>query len=236
MRAAALAALPAFNLRFEGRCAWMYLDTHKPDPLVTTGIGNLIDPIGAALALPWLAPDGNPASEDAIAAEWSYVKSRVDLAAEGGGVFAQHTSLRLSSDTIDALERDQVARNEAELRRHFPGFDSFPCDAQLGIHSMAYAMGAGFPATYPHFTAAANRGDWVTAAAQCAMAGANPPVLRNLANKLCFLNATKGNPAKLYWPGTSAAGGFSGLAVLALLGVGYGAWRLIRFHHALSGL
>ena len=58
MRGAVRAAVLEFTARFEGSLPFMYLDFHHKgdgtlDPLVTTGRGNLIDPLGAALRLPW---------------------------------------------------------------------------------------------------------------------------------------------------------------------------------------
>lgn len=55
-----------FQTKFEGYLPFMYLDVKN---LVTTGMGNLIDPIGAASSLPWVhKSDGSPASPEEIAA------------------------------------------------------------------------------------------------------------------------------------------------------------------------
>src|SRR4029453_7562541 len=51
----------AFSRPLEGRVPWMYLDIKG---LVTTGVGNLIDPVGLASKLPFVHKgDGSPASE-----------------------------------------------------------------------------------------------------------------------------------------------------------------------------
>src|SRR5207244_2818316 len=56
----------AFSRPLEGRVPWMYLDIKG---LVKTGVGNLIDPVGLALKLPFVhKADGSPASEVEIRA------------------------------------------------------------------------------------------------------------------------------------------------------------------------
>ena len=234
MRPSVAAYLPAFTLRFEGRENGMYLDDHKapdgsPDPLVTTGLGNLIDPIARALPLPWQhKADGSPASQDEIAAEWQLVKSLVDMAPYGGNAFSSYTSLCLSDAAIDALVQGVFTANERTLLGYFPGFESFPADGQLGIMSMGYAMGSGFPAFYPKFTAAANAGDWSTAAAESTIVQ-NAPAARNAANKLLFLNAANaGNVATLYYPGKPGSSlPKIVVAVAVAVGMGWGVWRLV---------
>jgi hypothetical protein len=233
MRPSVAAYLPAFTQRFEGRTHFMYLDNHKaaddaPDPLVTTGVGNLIDPVELALRLPWKNADGALASSADVRTEWELVKSLTDMASYGGQAFSSYTSLRLSDADVDALVAGKVASNERTLLAYFPGFETFPADAQLGIHSMAWAMGAAFSPGYPKFTAAANRGDWSTAAAESTIVE-NAPAARNAANKLLFLNAANGgNASTLYYPskpGTTMPKIVAGIAVA--VGAGWGAWRLI---------
>lgn len=160
---------PAHCDRFEGCLGFMYLDTLG---LVTTGRGNLIDPIEAALPLPWL----NKATKtivgaDAISAEWRRVKAAQDLAPRGGGAFASMTVLFLSQPSIDALTARKLASNESTLASGplSPVWIGLCADAQLACHSMAWALGAGFPGKYPKWTAAMLAGDWAGAAAECAI-------------------------------------------------------------------
>lgn len=78
----------------------MYLDVRG---LVTTGIGNLIDPKEVALPLPWLK-EGEPATADEISAEWDFVKSDPDGRSQrGGGSFESITSLRLKDEDVRCL-------------------------------------------------------------------------------------------------------------------------------------
>jgi hypothetical protein len=59
---------------------------------------------------------------------------------------------------------------------------------------MAWAMGAGFPAHFPRFTAAIAAGDWATASDECRIdETGNPGVhLRNMANRALLLSAVYG--------------------------------------------
>src|SRR5713226_1332348 len=72
-------AFRAFSEQFEGCVPHMYLDIKG---LVTVGVGNLVDPVGLAQALPFrfknkpgIASPGAPATADQIAAEWQKLKN-----------------------------------------------------------------------------------------------------------------------------------------------------------------
>lgn len=208
MRAAVLAAFPAFTTQFEGRLAYMYLDALG---LVTTGVGNLIDPLPLAMSLPWLNADGSKATSEQIEACWNAVKARTDLDQKGGAIYSTvpENTLRLTSQAIDQLVKDKLTANEAELKPAFPNWENFPADGQMGILSMAWAMGAGFAASWPHFVAAVNGGDWATAATQSQMAPSPGIAPRNAADLQLFTNAAGAgsNPGTLFYPGTPSAPG-----------------------------
>lgn len=165
-------AFYSFTSRFEGAVPWMYLDVKG---LVTVAVGNLIDPVSQALTLPFVHPDGTKASGAEIAADWSNIKTRPELAKRGHNEAKRFAKLRLTQEGMaDAVLR-QVALNEALLRKKFPKYDTWPADAQLAINSMAWAVGAGFdsPATtkvdgtFPKFAAAMYAGDFLAASKQC---------------------------------------------------------------------
>lgn len=192
-----------FTAGFEGSVNHMYLDILG---LVTVARGNLIDPITMALGLPF-ERNGERVSRDEIAAEWRTVKSRQDLAKVGARSFKSITSLRLSTKGIDDLVISKLLETEAYLKKRFPEFESWPADAQLGLLSMAWAMGPGFK--FKTFEAAILKRDFVTAAANCKMNETGNPGLipRNVANKLLFLNAARVEESPqaykteiLYWP------------------------------------
>jgi len=170
----------------------MYLDILG---LVTVGVGNLIDPVEAALALPFQFKNnpGSAATQDQITEEWQTLKNDTSLKTKGYKACEAITQLELSDDAIDSLILSRLTQNEGFLKRQqwFQGFDTWPADAQLALLSMAWAMGPGGPGGFPHFRAACQSLDFATAAAQCKMSEAGNPGLipRNQANFTLFSNA-----------------------------------------------
>jgi GH24 family phage-related lysozyme (muramidase) len=227
----------SFTTRFEGSIPYMYLDIKG---LVTIGIGNLIDPIGSALTLPFVRKsDGSSASQAEITAEWNKVKAATNLAQQGAKAAAAVTTLMLTPGSITALVLAKLDSNVATLKRTtaFAAFESWPADAQLGLLSMAWALGPSFAAGWPTFTAAVGRGDWPGAAANCQISTAgNPGVApRNAADVQLFTNAaavkTAGSdPSVLWYPktahspgaGSSSAGTGSGTTGKPGTGAGTG--------------
>lgn len=188
MRASVKAAFLPFSSKFEGYLPFMYADVKN---LVTTGMGNLIDPIGAALALPWKNPDGSLASQQQITDAWNAVKN-AGMSQRGGGAYKSVTTIRLDEDGIQQLISGKLDNNEGILRSRFPAYDSWPADAQLALHSMAWALGPAFK--YPKFQAAVNQTypDFTTAAIESHMSDVGNPGLvpRNDANRQLFQNAS----------------------------------------------
>ena len=116
------------------------------------GVGNLVDPVTEAQALPFrfknkpgIAAPGSPATPDQIAAEWQTLKNDGASQRRGFKACEPITQLELSDDAIDALILDRLTKNEGFLKRQqwFQSFDTWPADAQLGLLSMAWAMGPG---------------------------------------------------------------------------------------------
>jgi hypothetical protein len=202
----------AFNSRFEGRMHCMYLDTHDP-PLVTTGVGNLIDPVTIAVKLPFAwknRPGRPPATPIEIANEWNRVKSRIPYIHVHSSIWDMITDLSLDDAAIDVLVLDKAGQNEAILKKRpaYAQFDTWPADAQLALHSMAWAMGPGFH--FPALAESCQKRDFASAARQCKMDDRNNPGLtpRNAANVQLFTNASKVQspgsglaPDRLYFPG-----------------------------------
>lgn len=198
-------AFVSFSRRFEGYVSWMYLDQLG---LVTVGLGNLIDSVSAAQALRWVwRQDGKPATTAQVDDEWKRVKSLQGMRMKGGGAFAEVTFLEATPESVDALIEAKLTEAERVIRVHMPAYDSWPADAQLAALSMAWAVGPDFALKFPRFTAAANAGDWRTAADECRIATPVNPSLtaRNKANATMFRNAAEvlesGLPiAELYYP------------------------------------
>lgn len=152
MRDSVKANFSRFNVQFEGRLPYMYTDALG---LVTTGMGNLIDPVGTALALPWRNADGSLADAGTVQAQWQAVKDAwpgVQSVACG-----PLTTIRLDDAGIEQAIDAAIEAGENELRKYFPKYDSWPADGQMALLSMMWAMGGGFPASFPQFTAALNQ-------------------------------------------------------------------------------
>jgi hypothetical protein len=175
----------------------MYLDVKG---LVTVGVGNLIDPVEVAQPLPFcfknkpgISAPGSSATADQIAEEWQTLKSDPSLGTKGYTACEPITQLQLSDDAIDSLIVERLTQNESFLKRQpwFQNFETWPADAQLGLLSMAWAMGPAGPGNFPQFRAACQKLDFSTAAAQCKMNEAGNPGLipRNQANFTLFSNA-----------------------------------------------
>jgi hypothetical protein len=186
-----------FSQPREGRVRFMYLDIKS---LVSTGVGNLLDADNPSAfgSNPHLLPDaftlgwfdkntGTPASNAEIEQEYQTVKfSGTALAS-----LAQKeaiTRLRITDQAIDQLVMGKLNSFETTLRGRppFAGLDNWPADGQLGLFSMAWAMGPMF--NFPNFQAAAASGDWLKMARECRMSEAgNPGVIpRNVRNGLLF--------------------------------------------------
>jgi uncharacterized protein with NAD-binding domain and iron-sulfur cluster len=178
-----------FSEPLEGRVHSMYLDVKG---LVTTGVGNLIDSVGTAQALPWKHADARLATKAEVAAAWRELKSRQEFAKLHWKYAAKLNDLRLTDADIDALVADKLRGNVAFLERnYFTAWDTFPADAQLAILSMAWALGPGFPKTFKNCARAIVLQDWLAAAASCTIKEAGNPgvVPRNKRNRHCFANA-----------------------------------------------
>jgi hypothetical protein len=182
----------AFNEPIEGVVRYMYLDIKG---LVTIGVGNLIDPMGEALALPFRYKNRPAirASQSEIEAEWKLIKGNTALARRGHRACEPLTNLELDDIAIDTLVNDRLLKNEGFLKRQnaFIDFDKWPADAQLGLLSMAWALGPGFSNKWPRFRAACEKMDFDAAAENCRMRESdNPGVIpRNRANRVLFQNA-----------------------------------------------
>ncbi|KPC64245.1 peptidoglycan-binding domain-containing protein [Streptomyces chattanoogensis] len=186
-----------FSEPLEGRVRFMYLDVKS---LVSTGVGNLLDaddashfgtnphPLPDIFTLPWFDKTTHAtASHTEIEAEYQTVKF-------SGTAFATLTQkeaitrLRITDSTIDELISSKLDSFETSLRTRAPfaNLDEWPADGQLGLLSMAWALGPLFK--FPLFQAAAATEEWLTMARECKMTEAgNPGVIpRNVRNGLLF--------------------------------------------------
>jgi GH24 family phage-related lysozyme (muramidase) len=198
VRAAVAESFVGFTRDLEGATTFMYLDVLG---LVTSGYGNLLDPIGAALSLPWRRPDGELATRDEVVAAWSAVKALKNerdpqgrlWTQRGGGVFAQFTSIRLDAGGVDRLVRAAMASNDAALARRYTDWESWPACAQLACMSLAWACGAHYD--YPKMDGHLRDGDFMAASQEIEMPPEHNPgnnlKARNEANAILMMNAAR---------------------------------------------
>jgi GH24 family phage-related lysozyme (muramidase) len=206
-------SMPDFNGRFEGKALpYPYTDSKG---YVTTGTGNLIDPVSVMLALPWThGVGGAPASQQDIIDAFSTLKNA--WPGVQSTACASLTDLRLSPDALNSLLYKTVKSNQAYLAGHIPNMPNQPADAQLAHHSMSWAWGAGFTGVWgangQKYLAALANGDYNAAADAMLAANAheqtiNPGIVPRVAATEALLRnaaavaAGKGNPDNLYWPG-----------------------------------
>lgn len=247
MRQAVKDYLPEFFYGHEGRVHHAYIDNVG---YVTTGVGNLIDsPAAMKAAGPWAHGINGPlATPEEIEYAWNVVdatrtqpkgvKQEGSIAMKGGNssAFQALTDLRLNDDDIDALFYRTMLSFEATLKNRFPGYETWPADAQLGLLSMAWALGPHF--NYPKFQAYVNQPtpDFLGAAAESGWGNENQG--RKIATTALFTNAAAvlasgANPDVLYYPSADikaiAGGGVGIAAVAAGLGLGaYGLYQLFK--------
>ena len=198
----------AFTAQLEGAVPWMYQDQLG---LVTTGLGNLIDSVGAAQALPWRHGENGPLATPAeVSAAWMLAKGATtdsqgrSAKATGGGqpFWGTLSDLRLDAAGISQLVSGKLDQVETDLKGALPAWETWPADAQLATLSMAWAMGSGFVAKFPSWKAAVtqNPPNWAGAAAQSHMQGVGIDD-RNEINKELFLSAVgSSDPNEVQWP------------------------------------
>jgi hypothetical protein len=185
----------AFSVPMEGKLECMY-----PDHLgkVTVGIGNLIDSPEAAWetrnhGAPFVhkSNPGVEATRAEVFAEWDRVKHDPELIGHLQLARARAT-LILTEQGILNLVDSKLLQFERQLQTHpaFSGLDDWPADAQLGLFSMAWAMGPGFGPSWPVFSAAVGgpKPNWFEAVVNCNMVN-DWLIRRNAVNRGLFRNA-----------------------------------------------
>lgn len=196
MKASVRSAFVSFTAPLEGVVPFMYLDILG---LVTTAIGNLIDPKEHAHACPFVRMDGTPATRQEISEDWERVKGRQDMKLRGGFAFRSVAQLRLTPVGIEQVVFLKLDQMERELKKRFPEFEEWPADAQLATLSMSWACGPHF--RFPSLADALQKKDFAAAARHCHINTDGPDgvagtlddnrgvIPRNVANKAMYRNA-----------------------------------------------
>lgn len=203
----------------EGRTPFMYEDTKG---YMTTGVGNIL-PLQLALTLAWRvgSQTGRLATKAEIEAEYWRMKA-LPLEKAGGFAYRKHAQLFLDEASLDRLVENKLKGVSNQLRLRIRDLDQWPLDAEVGLTSMAWAMGDGriFDGTFPKFVAHIRRRNFAEytlrngkseltggAAKECKMVDADNPGVkpRNVMNRILFQNAAEVirrglDINKLYYP------------------------------------
>lgn len=148
---------------FEGVTDFMYLDQKG---LVTTGVGNLIDPKEKVNDFEWLRKDDTTPTPEEVDAEWDQIQKRQADKNKGGMYFKQFATLHITPSNLEKVFTKKATDFVGWLQRNenFKEIDDFPWDAQLGIMMWIWATGSGKPEWYQEFKAACKKQDWEEAA------------------------------------------------------------------------
>lgn len=183
------------SVRLEGYVPFMYLDVKG---LVTTGIGNLIDPMPLGGNLPWRRKTTKElATQSEYSSEWQLIKNTTTLAKHGHRAASGLTKLYLEKEDVYTLVAQVRDRFYGILKVRFPEIDSWPADAQLATMSMAWACGPWF--RFANLEAALRAKNFRGAAASCAInTTGNPGVRpRNVMNTSLYITAQLCQDGKL---------------------------------------
>lgn len=205
MRKAVLENVFEYQRTFEGCIDHLYCDILG---LVTTGVGNLVDPKSIAMGwmFRWRSMPGRLATPKEIGVEWDKVKAAAapDPSQKSHLFYRAITSLFLDREYIE--ERvDQTAKSFVILLADdFPDWNAWPADAQMGVLGVVWAVGPGkMRRFFPRFMAACKAQEWIDASHECLVnATKNAGVVpRNRNNRALFKSAAAGgDPEKLNWP------------------------------------
>ena len=149
--------------RWEGKIPWLYLDSHKPGPLPTAGIGCAVNGLAESLTLGWTV-NGTAATPAQIEADWKRVTGLPG--ARLAAFYHAAGSLELPESEIVALVQKRYDAFTQELTHLFPDFMTWPVPAQTGTLDLIWGVGEGGLDQYHHFLAAARAHLWKLCAAE----------------------------------------------------------------------
>jgi GH24 family phage-related lysozyme (muramidase) len=167
MRAAVARGWVRFSETFESNLDFLYLDVLG---WVTIGLGLLADPVEMLARMGvefyWPGPGRVSACTADVRAAHAAVKAATALERGGGVAFGAlpGNAIRATPESLAKAADYTLAKNEANVRKYFPGWDTFPAAGQMLILSMAWAMGSHAFGRWPHFVARVNEGDWLAVA------------------------------------------------------------------------
>jgi GH24 family phage-related lysozyme (muramidase) len=170
---------------FEGIVPWMYLDTKG---FVTVAVGELLANPASALALAFVDATNQPATPDAIQAEYSRVSS-LPPGRYPAAFYRSPASPTLPHPAIDALLLHHLTYFDTQLSQRLQNYLTFPDPAKLGLLDMIYNLGVtGLLRGFPTFMNLVQDQNWAGAATQCHRNG--PSLQRNDWTRQQFLAAS----------------------------------------------
>ena len=176
---------------FEGCSSWPYMDTHKPNSLMTVGIG-CATTLDEMLTLPFHLglPTGPLATPQQIREHYA----RVAAMAPGQWYtrYRYDGCLRLPEDSIRALVQKRYDGYVPALHRIFPAFESLPVEAKTGLLDLIWGVGPHGLEGFHHLIASVNQTppDLSAASRQCAEVGTAYST-RNVWRALLFTKAAQ---------------------------------------------
>ncbi len=171
--------------RWEGRFAYMYLDTRG---FVTVGVGKMLPDVAAAQALGFVRrSDGQPATAAEIKADFERVKQQP--MGRLAKTYKASTLLDLPDAAIDALLESTVAGFETSLSANFAGYEHYPACAKRALLDMVYNLGSSKLLAFKNLKRAVEFGQWAVAAQECERRG--PSAERNSWTREMFLKAAE---------------------------------------------
>ena len=144
-------------LRWEGKVAYMYLDSRG---FVTVGVGNLVSSVDQAKKLPFInAAAGKTATPEEIETAFTAVSKMAKN--RRATYYKQNPSIELNDETIKQMAIKRLKEEFVPgLRQLFHGFDGYPNPAKQALVDMVYNLGVGGLKKFKKLIAAAEKGDW----------------------------------------------------------------------------
>ena len=154
-------AYNALAIKNEGQTDFTYLDKGGNK---TIGDGININNRSMYNSVNWLNPKGEPGRAEEI--EWDWQNISQQPKGYRADFYKDKTKLRISEEEIKRLYNNAVKEHIRIAANRFPGFESFPPEAQLCILDMEYNLKDFNSSNWPHFFDAVSRRDWEEAAKQ----------------------------------------------------------------------
>jgi GH24 family phage-related lysozyme (muramidase) len=154
------AALRAKMEKYEGKINHMYLDSKG---FVTVGVGHLLKNLSIAQKLNFKKNNNMPASMEEIKADYEAVKKQPKNRL--ASFYKAHTKLKLSELDINTLTNKHIDNFEAELKRIFSDFSTYPSEVKLALFDIIFNVGmTDLNNKWPNFKKAVKAKDWANAA------------------------------------------------------------------------